>query len=1435
MTEAGRALPAEEGPEEALSRLWRQGQRMDLGEFLTGFPGLGPAELVGVLRVDQRERWQVGERVPAEAYLRRYPLEGETEAVVELVYGEYLLREELGEAPTLEEYRWRFPAFADRLRQQIDLHRALGGQAAPPPSAHTTTPMSVPPDLPEAPAVPGYEILGELGRGGMGVVYKARHRALNRLVALKMILAGGHAGPEQLARFRGEAEAVARLKHPNVVQVYDVGEAGGLPYFSLELVEGGSLDQKLAGTPLPPDDAACLVEKLARAMATAHAEGLVHRDLKPANVLLGSDGTPKITDFGLAKKLDVPGVTASGAVMGTPSYMAPEQAGGKSREIGPACDVYALGAILYECLTGRPPFRAATKLDTLLQVLAEEPVPPRQLNARLPVDLETICLKCLQKEAARRYASAGELADDLRRYQEGRPILARPVGRWTRAAKWVRRNPAVAAMSAALVLLLALLSVGGVVMTLNLRFALGQARDRQAEAEAAERGQREQTLEALLAEARAKRYSGRVGQRFDTLAAVRKAVALARELDKPAAVFAELRDLAVAALALPDFRVVARKWDGWPRGSFGLDFDPVALRLYARGDRAGNVSVRRLADDAVVARLPGAGRARKIVFGADGRTLLLHDTKSGVLERWQIGGPAPTKVATISTDVAQWRQSRDGRRLLALHPSPQGNWCEVLDMPAGRPRFEYRSAIRDNTIGTLAALSPDGHWLAWVDGTYGSPQRNRVLLFDLDSDTKSPARTLLNPGNVASPVWHPDSRTLAIGNTNTNDVYVWDAPSGRRLLTLGDQKGGAPVLGMSPSGQLLTSWSHWAGLGPVFWHPHTGKLLLRTSFPWSAATPVQDGRLYTASIEKTQIILRTVEPSPVFRTLVPDPAGPPRRDCRDVTIHPAGRLLAVGHSNGVALFDLLTGLQVGRLNLGWNLFARFDPSNGDLLTYGQRGLFRWPVRITPGEPETITVGPPRVLLQGGGTMANFDVSRDGKVIVVANRSETVVLRQKEKHLLAVLLGPLTDNRFVHLSPDGRWALTVRHDARRGALWDARTGRQVGTVPVGTRGTSPHHSFYGTFFSPDGRWLTDGRRRRQVGTWKEGPGTPVADGPGAVAFSPDGALFVGQKNDEAVHLVDAASGKTLVHLGLPEQSRCWFAAFSPDGTQLLLQAADHHHVYAWDLRALRRHLADLALDWNAPPLPPAPAGPRRLPPVVTVKPIDPSARPPLLVLLENPTLWTRRGQSYARLGQWARAGAAFTRALEQQPEDHWLWYRALVVQAQLGNKEEYRRLCRGVLERFGGTTAPPIADKTVKACLLLAGVNEDPQKLADLADLAVRSKPNHPQMSWFCLARGLSAYRAGRFSEAASWLTRSLAKEPRVHVAATARFVLAMTQQQQGQAAAARVTLTRAQQITSRRMPTLQRSADDSWIDWLINDLLRREAEALLVGKKVPGK
>ncbi|MBY0230915.1 MAG: protein kinase, partial [Gemmataceae bacterium] len=334
----------------------------------------------------------------------------------------------------------------------------LTGQQAHYPDAATLVPPSGPASAGGAGPVvlPDYEILEVLGRGGMGVVYKARQKALGRVVALKMILAGQHASQEELRRFQVEAEAVARLQHPNIVAIHDIGTRDGRPYFSLEYCDGGSLQSRLDGSPLPPAHAAGLVRKLAEAVGYAHGKGIIHRDLKPANVLLVETrdtplerATPKITDFGLAKRIeDDQGHTATEAILGTPTYMAPEQAQGKTKSVGPQADVYALGAILYDLLTGRPPFKGATAMDTIQMVQTAEPVPPVRLQPGIPGDLQTITLKCLEKAPERRYGSAGDLAADLGRFLSGQPILARPVGSWERAWKYVRRNPLASAFIA---------------------------------------------------------------------------------------------------------------------------------------------------------------------------------------------------------------------------------------------------------------------------------------------------------------------------------------------------------------------------------------------------------------------------------------------------------------------------------------------------------------------------------------------------------------------------------------------------------------------------------------------------------------------------------------------------------------------------------------------------------------------------------------------------------------------------------------------------------------------------------------------------------------------------------------------------------------------------------------------------------------------------
>jgi tetratricopeptide (TPR) repeat protein/tRNA A-37 threonylcarbamoyl transferase component Bud32 len=454
---------------------WQSSNRPAIEDYLPADSALRTPALVELVRADLENRLKLGEEARVEDYLGRFPALTEDAAVVlVLIATEYRQRRTRQPDLGVQEYFARFPQYAAPILRFLSDPRPSQAEAVTLSTAGKSSafchdastpgfpgPRGAPRRWPE---LPGYEIIEEIARGGMGVVYRARQIKLNRIVALKVILSGAHASERERAQFQREAEAVARLQHPHIVQIYEIGEQNALPYFSLEYVDGGSLAKKLSGTPVPAKQAAQLTETLARAVQVAHEQGIIHRDLKPGNVLLTSDGTPKIADFGLAKRLDSDTAhSRSGAIIGTPSYMAPEQASGRTKEIGPSVDVYALGAILYELLTARPPFKAPTAWDTVLQVISEEVVPPSRLQTKLARDLETICLKCLQKEPGKRYESAQALADDLRRFLEDQPIVARPVGQWERAWRWSRRNPLVTAASGvAVVALLAatLLSIG---------------------------------------------------------------------------------------------------------------------------------------------------------------------------------------------------------------------------------------------------------------------------------------------------------------------------------------------------------------------------------------------------------------------------------------------------------------------------------------------------------------------------------------------------------------------------------------------------------------------------------------------------------------------------------------------------------------------------------------------------------------------------------------------------------------------------------------------------------------------------------------------------------------------------------------------------------------------------------------------------------------
>jgi serine/threonine protein kinase len=631
------------------------------------------------------------------------------------------------------------------------------------------------------PVIPGYEIVSELGRGGMGIVYKARQVGLNRLVALKMILAGPHARPQDLDRFRQEAEAVARLHHPNIVQIYEIGDAAGIAYFALEYVEDGNLVQRLRGDPQPLDPAVRLVETLARTIHFAHQRGVVHRDLKPANILLvsGEAATgecyqeheetqlttdhsplsthqPKITDFGLAKRLDEKSTgTSTGEVVGTPSYMAPEQAAGSTNLIGAPADVYALGAILYEMLTGRPPFKGATALDTVIQVLHEEPVRPSRLRPRLPHDLETICLKCLNKDPSRRYGSAELLADDLQRFRKGKPILGRPVSIPERAWKWARRRPLTAALLVGMILSVVLGFAGVTWQWQEAR----QARDLALEEQFNKEIQRAEAIEER-SKAQLALYYSRIAQ----------SQLQWRVNNVPGAVQSLTR-----CVPLPNHED-RRGWE-W-HYLFGLFHTDLFTFNHPLTPKGGNAAYHP--------------NGRSIISVVGGHPTD-DDMHPGEVRVWDAasGDLLQTYHAPGTAHRVVFRP--DGVRLALA-----GTDGQVMVWHTATGKEFLRATIHAQMIAGLA-FSPDGQLLAtasWDQSVKICNATTGQVLHVLQGHT----------GRVQSVAFHPDGTRLASGDWDAI-VKIWDTRTGRELLTLSGHKSPVNGVAFTPDGALLATVS----------------------------------------------------------------------------------------------------------------------------------------------------------------------------------------------------------------------------------------------------------------------------------------------------------------------------------------------------------------------------------------------------------------------------------------------------------------------------------------------------------------------------------------------------------------------------------------------------------------------------------------------------
>jgi WD40 repeat protein/serine/threonine protein kinase len=1007
----------------------------------------------------------------------------------------------------------------------------------------------------QLPIVAGYELLEELGRGGMGVVYKARQVALNRVVALKMILTGEHVGAETLIRFKAEAEAIAQLQHPHIVQIHEVSTANGVPYLVLEFIEGGTLGDHLAGTPVPAHDAARLIEILARAVQHAHERGIIHRDLKPGNVLLQCslvsprsgdaervlerrDYIPKVTDFGLAKRLsesvgEDQWATQTGAILGTPSYMAPEQASGRTKEVGPVADIYALGAMLYETLTGRPPFKAESALETLLQVQTAEPVSPRRLNVKVPIDLETICLTCLHKTPARRYSSAAALADDLRRFQNGEAIHARQTRSIERAWLWCRRNPWVASLSAAVALLLATVAVVALMAYVETSHALGVADQERTTAN--EERKAAQEAEALAIKEAA--WSRRLLYDADMQLASQfwvgndgTATAITALLDAhiPRQGEEDLRDftwhlqrkLLRRNIVMTDkdrsFVLVAIKSNGQ---MVTLDtapsirhWDATTRRLLRRIDfkHIANFSIIGLTMD-----------GRTAVLGTRDSKVHVYDAEAGYLRQ----------VLNIGARVYDVKFSQNGRLMGVT------SWDKVTRVFDVATLKELHRIPMNSVKHAQMALSQDGETIILADHParhFSSYNRHKGFAkYPQDMGTK-----------VQAIACSPDGRLHACGDI-FGKITVRDARTRQHVVLLGGHVGPIRRLAFSHNSIMLAAGMENGQV--VVWNMEKRQTLWKfkghLGMILSLAFSADDKWLATGSVG-AEARLWDLSRSTESKEL--RPAGHVLAYSGDGTY-----LVTVGQRTPTRLWDARTLKRIG--TFGQLMTCATISPDGKLVATGRDDgqVILWD-RVT--RKELLVLGVTSTDLSGSERAVNsLAFSADGRYLAVGSGyplfgSSGGVVKVWEvatSKVVAFFKGFKNSVSMVTFSARAGLLAAACADGQA-RLWEVRSWREVRTLK--------HEGCYSLAFSPDGKTLVTGGYDHQVRVWDvESANQCLAlhghsDVIWAIAYSPDGKTIASGGRDKTVKLWDPVSGRELRTLRNLDH---WvsFLAFSPDNRTL----------------------------------------------------------------------------------------------------------------------------------------------------------------------------------------------------------------------------------------------------------------------------------------------